>query len=40
MAQRYDARGNIYIVVTPEELRRQGIDLPDQASQADRKSVV
>ena len=34
MAQRYDARGNIYIVVTPEELRRQGIDLPDQASQA------
>lgn len=34
MAQRYDARGNIYIVVAPEELRRQGIDLPDQASQA------
>lgn len=34
MAQRYDARGNIYIVVTPEELRRQGIDLPDQAGQA------
>lgn len=34
MAQRYDARGNIYIVVAPEELRRQGIDLPHQASQA------
>jgi diaminopimelate epimerase len=34
MAQRYDARGNIYIVVAPQELRRQGIDLPDQASQA------
>ncbi|MGA3799057.1 diaminopimelate epimerase [Pseudomonas fluorescens] len=34
MAQRYDARGNIYIVVAPEELRCQGIDLPDQASQA------
>ena len=34
MAQRYDARGNIYIVVAPEELRRQGIDLPDRASQA------
>ncbi|MGO4310591.1 diaminopimelate epimerase [Pseudomonas sp. KB_15] len=34
MAQRYDARGNIYIVVAPEELRRMGIDLPGQASQA------
>jgi diaminopimelate epimerase len=34
MAQRYDARGNIYIVVAPDELRLQGIDLPDQASQA------
>ncbi|WP_223462375.1 MULTISPECIES: diaminopimelate epimerase [unclassified Pseudomonas] len=34
MAQRYDARGNIYIVVAPEELRRQGIDLPHQASLA------
>ncbi|MFY0731314.1 diaminopimelate epimerase [Pseudomonas sp. NFX15] len=34
MAQRYDARGNIYIVVAPEELRREGINLPDQASQA------
>ena len=31
MAQTYDARGNIYIVVAPEELRRQGIDLPHQA---------
>ncbi|MDF9774220.1 diaminopimelate epimerase [Pseudomonas baetica] len=34
MAQRYDARGNIYIVVAPEELRRQGIKLPDQAGDA------
>ena len=34
MAQRYDARGNIYIVVAPEELRHQGIDLPAQASLA------
>ncbi|WP_085718952.1 diaminopimelate epimerase [Pseudomonas sp. B28(2017)] len=34
MAQRYDARGNIYIVVAPEELRRQGIDLPHQADHA------
>jgi len=34
MAQRYDARGNIYIVVAPEELRHQGIDVPDQASLA------
>ncbi|MGH8345110.1 MAG: diaminopimelate epimerase [Pseudomonas sp.] len=34
MAQRYDARGNIYIVVAPEELRRQGIDLPLQAGHA------
>lgn len=30
----YDARGNIYAVVTPDALRRQGIDLPDQASRA------
>jgi diaminopimelate epimerase len=34
MAQRYDARGNIYIVVAPDELRRQGIDLPDHARDA------
>ncbi|MBV7570296.1 diaminopimelate epimerase [Pseudomonas sp. PDM27] len=34
MAQRYDARGNIYIVVAPEDLRHQGIDLPGQASHA------
>ncbi|HJR27704.1 MAG TPA: diaminopimelate epimerase [Pseudomonas sp.] len=34
MAQRYDARGNIYIVVAPEELRHQGIDLSAQASLA------
>jgi diaminopimelate epimerase len=36
MAQRYDARGNIYIVVAPDELRRQGIQLPDQAGDAAR----
>jgi len=34
MAQRYDARGNIYIAVAPEDLRRQGIELPDLASLA------
>jgi diaminopimelate epimerase len=34
MARMYDARGNIYMVVAPEDLRRQGIDLPDQASLA------
>ena len=34
MAQRYDARGNIYIVVAPEELREQGIAVPEQASRA------
>ncbi|MGE8154635.1 diaminopimelate epimerase [Pseudomonas vancouverensis] len=34
MAQRYDARGNIYIVVAPEALRRQGIEVPDQAELA------
>ncbi|VVP65356.1 Diaminopimelate epimerase [Pseudomonas fluorescens] len=34
MAQRYDARGNIYMVVAPQDLRRDGIDVPDQASVA------
>jgi len=34
MAQRYDARGNIYIVVAPDALRRQGINLPEHASDA------
>jgi len=34
MAQRYDARGNLYIVVTPGELRDQGIALPGQAGEA------
>ncbi|MVV47815.1 diaminopimelate epimerase [Pseudomonas sp. PB120] len=34
MARMYDARGNIYVVVAPEELRRNGIDLPEQASHA------
>ncbi|WP_247256051.1 diaminopimelate epimerase [Pseudomonas moorei] len=34
MARIYDARGNIYKVVAPEELRRRGIAVPDQASQA------
>jgi len=34
MARMYDARGNIYMVVAPQALRSQGIDLPDQASQA------
>lgn len=30
----YDARGNIYAVVAPDAVRRAGIDLPEQASQA------
>lgn len=34
MAQRYDARGNIYVVVAPADLRRDGIVLPDQAIDA------
>ncbi|RKS24342.1 diaminopimelate epimerase [Pseudomonas sp. WPR_5_2] len=34
MARMYDARGNIYKVVAPEALRRQGIALPDQAGDA------
>ncbi|MGH8388223.1 MAG: diaminopimelate epimerase [Pseudomonas sp.] len=34
MARMYDARGNIYMVVAPQDLRHQGIDLPDQASDA------
>ena len=34
MARMYDARGNIYLVVAPEDLRRDGIDLPDQARDA------
>ena len=39
MTQFYDARGNIYGVVSPDFLRRQGIDLADSATQAalDRK---
>jgi len=34
MAQRYDARGNLYIVVAPGELRDQGIALPGHAGEA------
>lgn len=30
----YDARGNIYAVLTPDEVRGRGIDLPDQARDA------
>lgn len=30
----YDARGNIYGVVAPDEVRRAGIDLPERADQA------
>lgn len=36
MARIYDARGNIYGVVTPEALRQQGIAVPDDAGQAAR----
>jgi diaminopimelate epimerase len=34
MARGYDARGNIYRVVAPEEIRRDGIELPDRACRA------
>jgi len=34
MAQFYDARGNIYGVVSPRQIRAQGIDLPVSAAQA------
>ncbi|KJH86906.1 DeoR faimly transcriptional regulator [Pseudomonas fluorescens] len=34
MAQFYDARGNIYGVVSPRQIRAQGIDLPVSAVQA------
>jgi diaminopimelate epimerase len=34
MARMYDARGNIYGVVAPVELRQQGIEVPDQAGHA------
>lgn len=34
MAQMYDARGNIYRVAAPQELRGHGIDLPDRAGDA------
>lgn len=34
MARMYDARGNIYVVAAPDELRQRGIALPDQASDA------
>jgi len=34
MARMYDARGNIYVVVAPEDLRRKGIALHEQAGQA------
>lgn len=34
MARMYDARGNIYVVAAPQALRRQGIALPEQASDA------
>ncbi|WP_065884022.1 hypothetical protein [Pseudomonas sp. 31 R 17] len=30
----YDARGNIYGVVSPEYLRRRGVELPDSADLA------
>ncbi|KAF1030664.1 MAG: Diaminopimelate epimerase [Pseudomonas sp.] len=36
MALLYDARGNIYAVVSPDSLRRQGIDVPHLAADAAR----
>ncbi|WP_460136988.1 diaminopimelate epimerase [Pseudomonas sp. S1_E04] len=40
MALFYDARGNIYGVVSPASLRRQGIDVPDDAASAARTRNV
>jgi len=34
MALFYDARGNIYAVISPQALRALGVDLPDSAAQA------
>lgn len=34
MTQFYDARGNVYGVVSPAALRRQGVQLPDNPAQA------
>ncbi|WLH14402.1 diaminopimelate epimerase [Pseudomonas hefeiensis] len=34
MTQFYDARGNIYGVVSPQQIRARGIDLPPSAAQA------
>jgi diaminopimelate epimerase len=34
MTRMYDARGNIYAVVTPNDVRSSGIELPAQASRA------
>ncbi|UVL82346.1 diaminopimelate epimerase [Pseudomonas sp. B21-028] len=34
MTQFYDARGNIYGVVSPQQVRAQGVDLPSSAAQA------
>ncbi|TVT81423.1 diaminopimelate epimerase [Pseudomonas sp. H3(2019)] len=34
MTSFFDARGNIYAVVSPHDLRQRGIDLPEDASQA------
>ncbi len=36
MPQFYDARGNIYAVVSPQAVRSAGIDLPERADQAAR----
>ncbi|WP_434606914.1 diaminopimelate epimerase [Pseudomonas sp. D2-30] len=36
MAQFYDARGNVYGVVSPQQIRAEGIDLPPSAVQAAR----
>lgn len=34
MTSLFDARGNIYAVVSPHDLRQRGIDLPEDASQS------
>ena len=40
MAQFYDARGNIYGVVSPEAVRRAGVDLPTTAGRAASSRAV
>ncbi|MFJ2367257.1 diaminopimelate epimerase [Pseudomonas sp. NPDC087697] len=40
MTSLFDARGNIYAVVSPHELRQRGIDLPEGASESAKKRLA